>query len=568
MKDIRGVSNMSSVLPCNYAEKIIEMIKNDVPSIHLYQSVKDSVLISMSENFCITEKVDSLEGLLDMGLVNPASMEVFDVFCASIQDGIINGINDNSLSTELSLKLSKNSDYQMCVVNALFLKDQFGKITDIHYRLCPFSEKQIFSRNVINMFSSDKNPEFFSQMCRNVIDNNPDKQVAFIQFDIDSFKILNQEYGVHEGDALLTFINDTLSIVCADNQPYCRLTADIFMIVTAFENQEELLKFVHKVESMLCGFHNIDYRLTFGISVVDDRTVHTRYHGDNASIARKSVKGNALRNIAFFTTDMKKDLEKTKAIEDNMQNALVNGEFVMLLQPKYSISTEKIIGAEALARWFHPERGMISPAEFIPVFEKNGFILKLDLFIWEQACKKIRSWIDNGIEPVPISVNISRDYINSVDLVAELSSLIEKYQIPTSLLELEITESVDSEGVESVVKRLKKAGFTMLMDDFGSGYSSLNMLKTTPFDVLKIDKSFLGEFIESDRGRKIIEHTISMSQDIGLGIIAEGVETLEQAQFLSRCGCDSAQGFYYSKPITTEEYDKRLIENHRQHKTP
>ena len=257
---------------------------------------------------------------------------------------------------------------------------------------------------------------------------------------------------------------------------------------------------------------------------------------------------------------MKTELQKKPSIEDDMHKALLNNEFVMFLQPKHSIKTGRIIGAEALARWNHPTKGMVSPGDFIPVFEQNGFIIKLDEFIWEQACRQIRDWIDAGIEPVPISVNISREYIHTIDVTSTLLKLVEKYDIPISLLELEITESFDSNGVEEIVKRMKKAGFKMLMDDFGSGYSSLNMLKSTPFDVLKIDKSFLDEFMESSRGRKIIEHTISMSQDIGLDIIAEGVETLEQAKFLSECGCDAAQGFYYSKPIPAPDFNKRLIE--------
>lgn len=311
---------------------------------------------------------------------------------------------------------------------------------------------------------------------------------------------------------------------------------------------------------MLCGFHGMEYRLVFGVSIVEDRTLHTRRHGDNASLARQLIKGNALENIGFFKSDMKTDLQKKQSIEDDMHKALLNNEFVMYLQPKHSIRTGRIIGAEALARWIHPKKGMISPAEFIPVFEQNGFIIKLDTFIWEEACKRLRSWINDGIPPVPISVNISREYIHTFDVTSTLLTLIEKHNIPISLLELEITESLDSKGVEEIVKKMKSAGFKMLMDDFGSGYSSLNMLKSTPFDVLKIDKSFLDEFMESDRGRKIIEHTISMSQDIGLDIIAEGVETIEQAQFLSECGCDSAQGFYYSKPIPADEFDKRLRE--------
>ena len=181
--------------------------------------------------------------------------------------------------------------------------------------------------------------------------------------------------------------------------------------------------------------------------------------------------------------------------------------------------------------------------------------------MWEKACKKIRFWIDNGIEPVPISVNISREYLNTFDVVGQFNQLVKKYDIPINLLEAEITESYDADNTSDVVRKMKKCGFTMLMDDFGSGFSSLNMLKTTPFDVLKIDRGFLSEFMESERGRKIISHTISMSRDIGLNIIAEGVETGEQAHFLQSCGCDVAQGFYYSKPIPVEEFDKQLNKN-------
>lgn len=551
---------MDCKLSPKYTDKIIEMIKNDVPAVHLYQSIEDGVLIELRGDFLPDEKIDSLDTLRDTGIIEESSLPVFDVFCASVTNGIINGTTDNNISAELCMKISKDAPYEMCRITGLFLRDENGKITDIHYRICPFSEREAFDRSVLNMFSSDKNPKLFSQRCKTLIDNNPDKQIAFIQFDVERFKMINEIYGVQTGDDILAFFNDSLSLICSENQPFCRLTADIYMIITPFEERQELLDFVHKVESMLCGYKGIDYRLIFGISIVDDRTLHTRRHGDRASIARQSIKGKALDNIAFYESDMKLDLEKTKEIEDDMQRALVSGEFIMLLQPKHSISTERIIGAEALARWKHPKKGMVSPAEFIPVFEKNGFIWRLDLYIWELACRKIRDWIDRGITPVPISVNISREYVHKYDIVSEFTGLIKKYDIPISLLELEITETTDTVGVEDIVKKLKSAGFTMLMDDFGSGYSSLNMLKTTPFDVLKMDKSFLGEFMETDRGRKIIEHTISMSRDIGLGIIAEGVETKEQALFLSECGCDSAQGFYYSKPITEDEFDKRLVE--------
>lgn len=230
----------------------------------------------------------------------------------------------------------------------------------------------------------------------------------------------------------------------------------------------------------------------------------------------------------------------------------------MYLQPKYSISENAVIGAEALVRWMQPDKGIVVPQDFIPVFEQNGFIVKLDKYMWECACKELRRWINKGYKPVPISVNVSRMHLKDTEFIYYIEYLLDKYGIRKDLLELEITETIENINANMMVKEAKKHGFTLLMDDFGSGYSSLNTLKSTPFDVLKIDRSFLSSFMESSRGQKIISHTIAMSHDIGLDLIAEGVETREQADFLSASGCNAAQGFYFSKPIPTDEFEKLL----------
>ncbi|MGN1339656.1 MAG: putative bifunctional diguanylate cyclase/phosphodiesterase [Oscillospiraceae bacterium] len=538
----------------------IEMLDRDKRSLHfLWDCVEGRVVTAGSDLF---ENVNSdpLDYLRDSGLIDEQYMPSFNVFTARIEEGIISGIDRSSMSVELKMKFRPDGESAMGGLYAHFLRDEKNCITAVHGTIRPYSQREIFDRKVLAAFSSDRKPQIFGGEVAAMMERHPDDEIAFIQFDIERFKMINENYGVEAGDELLKFINDSLALICNEEQPFCRLTADVFMLVTAYDSDSELLDFIHRLESMLTGFMGMEYRLIFGVAIAEDRTLHTRRHGDNATIARQSIKGNALNNIGFFNGRMRTELKKKQTIEEDMKSALLGNQFVMYLQPKYSISTGRIIGAEALARWIHPEKGMISPADFVPVFEQNGFILKLDQFIWECACKKIRDWIDKGMTPVPISVNISREYVHTFNVVEWLSELVKKYDIPIKYLELEITESVDAEGVADVVKRMKAAGFTMLMDDFGSGYSSLNMLKTTQFDVLKIDRAFLSEFMESSRGRKIISHTISMSQDIGLDIIAEGVETKEQAQFLSRCGCDSAQGFYYSKPVTQEEFDRKLLE--------
>lgn len=540
-------------------ELFVKILDRDKRTLHFLWDCTDGRVVTAGSSLFENVKGDPLDFLRDSGLIDEQYLPAFNVFTARLEEGIISGIDRNSLSVELKMKFTPDGDFAMGGFYAHFLRDENNRITAVHGTIRPYSQKEMFDRNILTTFSSDKDPRIFGKEVADMMAKHPDDEIAFIQFDIERFKMINENYGVEAGDELLAFINDSLALICNEEQPFCRLTADVFMLVTAYYSDEELLDFIHRLESMLTGFKGMEYRLIFGVAIAEDRSLHTRRHGDNATIARQSIKGNALNNIGFFNGRMRTELKKKQTIEDDMKSALLSNQFVMYLQPKFSISTGRIIGAEALARWIHPEKGMISPAEFVPVFEQNGFILKLDQFIWESACKKIRDWIDRGIQPVPISVNISREYVRTFDVVGWLTKLVWKYDIPIKYLELEITESVDAEGVVDVVRNMKSAGFTMLMDDFGSGYSSLNMLKTTQFDVLKIDRAFLSEFMESSRGRKIISHTISMSQDIGLDIIAEGVETQEQAQFLSHCGCDAAQGFYYSKPITQEEFDRKLL---------
>lgn len=547
-------------IPQSCRDMLIEMMSADKETVHFLWDCAERKTFSLGEDLFGGEVSDPLDYFRESGFIHETSLAAFNVFSAQVEEGVFGGTERNSLGVDVMMRLTRDGEFLMCHFYMLFLRDQNGRIIAVHGNIRPYSQKDAFDKQVLSVFTSDKAPQIYTKRVTEMMHRHPDEEIAFIQFDVERFKMINEIQGVEVGDELLKFFNESLSVICTEEQPYCRLTADVFMIVTVFASDEELMAFIRRIESMLSGYKGLEYRLIFGVAVAEDRTIHTRRHGDNASLVRQLIKGNALNNVGFYNGRMKSELHKKQTIEEDMQKALLNNEFVMYLQPKHCITTGKIIGAEALARWIHPKKGMVSPAEFIPVFEENGFILKLDQFIWESACKKLHGWLGAGIDDVPISINISREYLRTFDVTRAISDLIKKYGIPARLLELEITESAESVGIEEVVWKLKEAGFTMLMDDFGSGYSSLNMLKTTPFDILKIDRSFLSQFMESERGRKIISHTITMSQDIGLGIVAEGVETIEQAKFLRECGCDTAQGFFYSKPIPADEFDKRLYE--------
>ncbi|MDE6579892.1 MAG: GGDEF domain-containing phosphodiesterase, partial [Ruminiclostridium sp.] len=423
------------------------------------------------------------------------------------------------------------------------------------------NEREINNHNILNFYANDKNPAIFADIMAKRIKEDIDNKYAVIQFDVIGFKFINDKYGETIGNEILQYINDILDLYCSEEQIYSRLSADVFMVVIPYKEMSDIYSFIRGLEAGMIGYKDIRYSFAFGVFLVEDRNMPTRLMGDSAGLARSSIKGNALENIGFYNNEFKANLRSKRSMEERMKAALNNNEFVMFLQPKYSISDSAVIGAEALVRWIDPKEGIIPPDKFIPVFEKNGFIVKIDEYIWECACRHIRKWIDSGIKPVPISVNVSRVHLTDSKFVDYLNELVEKYDIPKNLLELEITESADNINANSMIKLAKVKGFRLLMDDFGSGYSSLNTLKSTPFDVLKIDRSFFSTSMESQRGQKIISHTISMSKDIGLDLIAEGVETKEQADFLYDCGCYTAQGFFYSRPVPEDMFDKLMKNN-------
>lgn len=246
-----------------------------------------------------------------------------------------------------------------------------------------------------------------------------------------------------------------------------------------------------------------------------------------------------------------------------MQSAITERQFIMYLQPKYSILKNEVIGAEALVRWRHPERGMIYPNQFIPVIEENGFIKKVDYYIWAEACRFIKRCQDAGFKSCPVSVNVSRVHLHDNKCIQVLSDIIQSNGIPKSLLELEITETADDQQVSKKALQLKEEGFTLLMDDFGSGYSSLNILLETPFDVIKLDKKFIENMMVSEKGRLILEQVVSMANKLKLGLLAEGVETKEQVELLKGIGCDQVQGYYYAKPMPEEEFFTLLKEQQK-----
>lgn len=380
------------------------------------------------------------------------------------------------------------------------------------------------------------------------------REIAFIQFDIRKFKIVNDLYGERFGDEILDFIVKQLKECCDEGQYFINLRSDVFMIVTEYDREEELVELIEKLDGRIREYKNIKLQMSYGIYTVEDKQMELRQMEDRAAMARKAAKENIVTNILFYKEQFKDFLYNRKFIEENIQAGITERQFVMYLQPKYSISRNKIIGAEGLVRWCHPDRGMIYPNQFIPIMEENGFVKKLDYYIWEEACRFIKRCENAGIKTCPISVNVSRVHLQDDECIEVLSDLIRQYDIPKELLELEITETADDQQISRKAFQLKQEGFKLLMDDFGSGYSSLNILLETPFDVIKLDKKFIENMMVSNKGRLILEQVVLMADKLKLGLVAEGVETGEQVDLLQHIGCDQVQGFYYAKPMNEEQF--------------
>ena len=300
----------------------------------------------------------------------------------------------------------------------------------------------------------------------------------------------------------------------------------------------------------LLDIHNIVMK--WGIYNVEDRSVSIEQICDRALLAARSIKGQYGKYFAIYDDTLRNQLLREQAITDSMESALSQNQFLVYLQPKYRIKDEALVGAEALVRWNHPVWGFLSPAEFIPLFEKNGFITRLDRFVWEKACAVLHDWDERGYYPISVSVNVSRADIYNEDLADTLVKIIEKYDLAPSRLHLEITESAYTENPKQIIDTvtiLRELGFVIEMDDFGSGYSSLNMLNDMPIDILKLDMKFIRSEMAKPKSQGILQFIINLARWMNLSVVAEGVETKAQLLRLTEIGCDYVQGYYFAKPM-------------------
>ncbi|MEA5020622.1 MAG: EAL domain-containing protein [Gordonibacter sp.] len=407
------------------------------------------------------------------------------------------------------------------------------------------------------------NATTFFAKAKALLDSRPETNYEIAYLDIEHFKLYNEWYGHEDGDVMLRNIADWLaSIARKHNGAAGYLGGDDFVIVLpqgliTEANIEAQLK-----RPPFNSEKTIGFQPTIGVCHINqsDNTINVAC--DHAMIAMSSLKGIYAKRVAWYEKSMAEELENETKTLLEAKEALKNREFILYWQPQCNTRTGRIVGLEALVRWQHPDHTLMMPGTFISVLERNGFIASLDLYVWEEVCRNLRSWIDKGKKPVPVSVNISRADLYAIDVVESLENLVQRYNLDRQLLELEITESAyaDDNKMTETVNQLRKLGFTILMDDFGSGYSSLNMLKDITVDVLKIDMRFLNLTNDSRRSEGILEAIVSMARLIDLRIIAEGAETKEQVEFLQNIGCDYAQGYYFYHPMSTDTINDLLAQ--------
>lgn len=400
-------------------------------------------------------------------------------------------------------------------------------------------------------------PAFYKK-ARKMIDNSIE-EMCIVLMDISNFKVINDLYGIRTGDKLLQYMADNLKEK-GKNREFIvgRFNGDHFYMCMKMADFEEI-KFPKRYKTFL---EDMDITVIYGVFPVGEyKDVPINIMCDRASLAAHDENRKRGEYIRFYSEDERKKLIREQEIVNDMEKALEGRQFSVYIQPKYNIFENKIIGGEALVRWFHPQKGMISPGEFIPVFEKNGFIIPLDYYVWEETCRFVSELKKKGYGTLPISINVSRAHFYGKELKDKLEELIDRYALSMDDIELEITETICAEDPDIIYKRvreLQQAGFKVAMDDFGSGYSSLNMLKEMPLDIIKMDLKFLDGGENEEKSRTILGTLITLAKNMDLYVVVEGVETEEQVKFLQSIGTRCAQGYFYSRPVDCNTYESML----------
>lgn len=402
----------------------------------------------------------------------------------------------------------------------------------------------------------------FYKYTRELLDKNPDFDFCIMYWNIRKFKVVNELFGMEVGDEVLISLANSLKGVFGErNATFGRMDSDNFVCCVQYD-LIELGKWKDIGDTTyLVGESEYHFFSCCGLYKIIDPTRSISRMSDKARVAMETIKGNYISLYSWYTDDMWDTILEEQALNSDFKTAIDKKQFKVYYQPICRASDGLVTGAEALVRWEHPRRGLISPGAFIPLFERNGFITILDHYVWDEVCRLQRERLDSCKTVVPISMNVSRVEFYNPSLCDDIREIVKKHNIPPNLIKIEITESAYSDNPQQVldsIRRLHDYGFLVLMDDFGSGYSSLNILKDLPIDVLKIDMQFMNGFEKNQKAAIILEAVIRMAKWMKLKVVSEGVETRKEWEYLKSIECDLVQGYYFYKPIPEKSFSELL----------
>jgi diguanylate cyclase (GGDEF)-like protein len=422
----------------------------------------------------------------------------------------------------------------------------------IHLRESASIVNQLTWDSVTDLYST----EFFYRHAEEMLRAFPDADFDMVCCDVDNFKSLSDRYGKKACDQLLCDLAERLTNRLPGFIAGGRISSDTF----AFLIEHQQLDWTDALDSVTDGLFAANVSVKYGIVAKVNHRLAVSLTCNRAVIALERIKGAVGNGVAWYDDELRKQQLRQQLIVESMDVALRERQFEVHYQPKHGLAEDATCGAEALARWVHPDLGFISPGEFVPLFESNGLVARLDFFICEEACREIRRCRDMGLPLVPISVNASRLDFDIPDLAERISEIADRYEVEHALLHIELTETIYSDDPATVTRglnELRSRGFGIELDDFGSGYSSLSSLNVLPIDVMKLDMSMIRQASELGDFR-IVESTIRLAQSLGLKTVVEGVETSEEVRRLDEIGCDLIQGYYFSKPLRQEEFERYL----------
>lgn len=442
----------------------------------------------------------------------------------------------------------------------------FGRIyendDEIHHFVMGFRDVDRRRKADIDDLTGVYTRRAFFRRAAKVLEENPDEVYDLMISDIVDFKQINETYGVKAGDEILAHMGGHMVPENINGTITGRYGGDQFVALIRHDRMQKMMK---NPENLLIkpGDNMPKYITKFGIYEYVDRKLPIVAMCDYAHIALNSIKHKYGSLFAVYNDSFAKNLENQRRIEASMHQALSEEQFKVYYQPKHEAASGKIMGAEALIRWIHPEYGFMSPGEFIPLFEQNGFVTETDMYVWRRTCRNLKKWQDKGLKVVPVSVNASKLDFVQTDIIGTLNEYVAENEISPELIHVEVTESLMEEDINKLTTTLsdiKKGGYKIELDDFGSGYSSINILSTIPIDVVKLDMSFVQQLNDTKRA-KVLSACISLAKNLGYETVSEGVETKEQNEMLKVFGVDSIQGYYYSRPLPEDEFEEYLAMN-------